>query len=218
MHAHSPPPRPRLQFLLAARVFPYGIGSKLPPPPARPMQIPLMGHVIQVALERGYRVGVCVCGGGRLTSINLKNGVCVYVYTCVCMVGVRALVCSPAKWAPPGRCRHLCTGTVLLECCELPAMTAVARVDHGREQVLIHESRGIGRSSCNAVGRQTTTLLAADAHAVLDGAWGTDSAFALFGVSLGGLVAQELLYRLVAAGQKWVGAVWNKTYQDIRRV
>eukprot|EP00198_Chlamydomonas_reinhardtii_P006377 XP_001695713.1 predicted protein [Chlamydomonas reinhardtii] len=72
----------------------------------------------------------------------------------------------------------------------------------GCSKVLIHESRGIGRSSCNAVGRQTTTLLAADAHAVLDGAWGTDSAFALFGVSLGGLVAQELLYRLVAAGQK----------------
>ncbi|PNW84511.1 hypothetical protein CHLRE_03g146287v5 [Chlamydomonas reinhardtii] len=69
-------------------------------------------------------------------------------------------------------------------------------------RVLLYESRGIGRSSCNAVGRQTTTLLAADAQAVLDGAWGTDSRFALFGISMGGMVAQELLYRLVAAGQK----------------
>ncbi|KAG2433455.1 hypothetical protein HXX76_008512 [Chlamydomonas incerta] len=67
--------------------------------------------------------------------------------------------------------------------------------------VLVHEARGVGRSSAaGPPGRQTTRLLAADAQAVADGVWGADSRFHLLGASLGGMVAQELVYRLVRGG------------------
>ncbi|KAG2454803.1 hypothetical protein HYH02_000635 [Chlamydomonas schloesseri] len=66
---------------------------------------------------------------------------------------------------------------------------------------LVYDSRGLGRSTCQVADRQTTTLLAADAQAVVDSAWGADSRFCLYGISLGGMIAQELMYRLVASGQ-----------------
>ncbi|KAG2440029.1 hypothetical protein HXX76_004146 [Chlamydomonas incerta] len=101
--------------------------------------------------------------------------------------------------APAGRPLFLLNGG----CSKIPLMGNVIQVALERGyRVLIHESRGIGRSSCQVAGRQTSTLLAADAQAVADGAWGPDSRFVLYGISLGGLVGQELMYRLVAAGQK----------------
>ncbi len=68
-----------------------------------------------------------------------------------------------------------------------------------RRKVLIHEARGLGRSTAPR-GTQTTSLLARDALAVADAAWGSETAFNLFGVSLGGLVAQELMSLVVKAG------------------
>ncbi|PNW78164.1 hypothetical protein CHLRE_10g466600v5 [Chlamydomonas reinhardtii] len=73
--------------------------------------------------------------------------------------------------------------------------------------VLVHEARGVGRSS--AVGppaRQSIRLLAADTQAVANGVWGAHSRFHLLGASLGGMVAQELVYRLVRGGDKCFGA------------
>ena len=68
-------------------------------------------------------------------------------------------------------------------------------------QILVYDSRGIGRSSCPP-GPQTTRLLAADALAVVDAVLGRDAEFYLLGASLGGMVAQELLHGLVAAGRQ----------------
>ncbi|KAG2482601.1 hypothetical protein HYH03_018485 [Edaphochlamys debaryana] len=69
-------------------------------------------------------------------------------------------------------------------------------------QVLVHEARGLGRSAPGCPpGRQTTRLLARDALAVADAVVGPGGAFYLMGVSMGGMVCQELLHRLVATGR-----------------
>ncbi|KAG2440041.1 hypothetical protein HXX76_004156 [Chlamydomonas incerta] len=101
--------------------------------------------------------------------------------------------------APTGRALFAIQGATT----KIPSMGHFIQVALERGfRVLVYESRGLGRSSCQVAGRQTTTLLAADAQAVADGAWGPDSRFVLYGISMGGMVAQELMYRLVAAGQK----------------
>ncbi|KAG2454788.1 hypothetical protein HYH02_000623 [Chlamydomonas schloesseri] len=95
-------------------------------------------------------------------------------------------------------------------CSKIPLMGHVIQVAVEKGyRVLIHESRGIGRSTYAREGRQTSSLLAADAQAVVDSAWGTDSHFCLYGISLGGMIAQELMHRLVASGQgSRIQAVW----------
>jgi pimeloyl-ACP methyl ester carboxylesterase len=73
-----------------------------------------------------------------------------------------------------------------------------------RFEVLTCDHRGVGRSRVarSASWRllaQTTQLLAADAHALLRAVWPSGARLHVFGVSMGGMVAQRLALSLLAA-------------------
>ncbi|KAK9805301.1 hypothetical protein WJX72_012052 [[Myrmecia] bisecta] len=76
--------------------------------------------------------------------------------------------------------------------------------DHLAEkyEVLLFDYRGVGKSTLESKKScQTSGLLAADTLALVDQVWGPMSAVHLYGVSMGGWVAQELALLLLPGGR-----------------
>mmetsp|Transcript_8421 Transcript_8421/g.18022 ORF Transcript_8421/g.18022 Transcript_8421/m.18022 type:complete len:353 (-) Transcript_8421:590-1648(-) len=67
-------------------------------------------------------------------------------------------------------------------------------------EVLMYDTRGLGNSTAGN-GCQTTSMLAADCLAVVDQVWGATSHFYYLGLSLGGMVGQELAALVASKGQ-----------------
>lgn len=68
-------------------------------------------------------------------------------------------------------------------------------------EILIYDHRGIGHSKTAAIPRtterQTSSFLAHDAHQLINHVWGDHVSVHVLGVSLGGMVAQELAPLLI---------------------
>lgn len=64
-------------------------------------------------------------------------------------------------------------------------------------EVLLMDHRGVGKSGPCSLEGHTTSLLAADALALLDHVWGVDARVHVYGASMGGMVAQELALLLI---------------------
>ncbi|CAF1005122.1 unnamed protein product [Rotaria magnacalcarata] len=64
-------------------------------------------------------------------------------------------------------------------------------------EILTYDHRGIGYSKGPTLERQTTSLLARDAYQLVNHVWGNQSPVHVIGVSLGGMVAQELAVILI---------------------